>query len=234
MSEDLPKVNRNLYSLYLKRIIDIVGSFCGILCLSPVYLVVSILVLIYHGRPIFYKTPRPGKDGKIFYLYKFRSMTNDVDSDGWLLPEEKRLTNFGRFIRRTSIDELPELFNILKGDMSIIGPRPLLVEYLKYYSPRHSCRHLVRPGLACVRIQSTDSKTWTWREQFENDIYYIENLSFWVDVQMLIAIIKIVFKHSENREQANRAPFIGTNLDETRNADEVDYKLQFESIGRVN
>lgn len=234
MSEDLPKVNRNLYSLYLKRIIDIVGSFCGILCLSPVYLVVSIVVLIHHGRPIFYKTPRPGKNGKIFYLYKFRSMTNDVDSDGWLLPEEKRLTKFGRFIRRTSIDELPELFNILKGDMSIIGPRPLLVEYLKYYSPRHSCRHLVRPGLACVRIQPTDSKTWTWREQFENDIYYIENLSLWTDVQMLIAIIKIVFQHSENREQGNRAPFIGSNLDETRSADEVDYKLQFESIGRVN
>ena len=174
----LPKVRRTFYSLYVKRLLDIALSGFALVVLSPVFLIVCILELIFHGRPVIYKTRRPGKDGKIFYMYKFRSMTNERGADGRLLPESERLTRFGYVIRKTSVDELPGLVNILKGDMSVIGPRPLLVEYLQYYSSRHAMRHCVRPGLALERITRTDSKTWTWREQFENDIsdlmYYFE------------------------------------------------------------
>ena len=216
------KVSNTFYYRHVKRLLDVVLSLMGIIVLSPVMLIVALLELIFHGRPILYKNYRPGKDEKIFSMYKFRSMTNEVDENGKLLPEEKRLTKFGSFIRRTSLDELPELFNILKGDMSIIGPRPLLVEYLKLYNPLHAQRHLVRPGLACFRIIPCDSKTWTWREQFDNDIWYIEHISFMTDLRMLFAIIKKVFGNNDVRANDTRVMFNGHNLDETRSKNEVE------------
>lgn len=227
------RVRKTFYAIVVKRILDIVLSGIAIIVLSPVFLVIAILELVIHGRPIIYSTKRPGKDGKIFKMYKFRSMTNEVGEDGWLLPEEQRITKFGRIIRKTSLDELPELFNILKGDMSIIGPRPLLIEYLNYYSPRHAMRHAVRPGLGCFRIIPTKSKTWTWREQFENDIYYIEHVSFITDVKMIFAVIKEVFKASDVRADDTRPPFMGDNLDETRSKKEVGKIVHFDSINKI-
>ena len=224
---------KSFYSIVVKRFLDIVLSGIAIICLSPILVILSILELIFHGKPIIYATKRPGKNGKLFKMYKFRSMTNEVGEDGWLLPEEKRLTSFGRFIRKTSLDELPELFNILRGDMSIIGPRPLLVEYLDYYSPRHSMRHAVRPGFACFRIVHTESTTWTWGEQFENDIWYVEHVSFLTDVRMIFAIIKEVFKASDVRANDNRPPFTGDNLDDIRSKDELDNVVRLESVGKV-
>jgi len=230
LEEQPVKVRRNFYSIVVKRFFDILISSISLIVLSPLLIIVSILQLIYHGNPIIYKTKRPGKDGKIFSLYKFRSMTNRRDENGVLLPENKRLTKFGRILRKTSIDELPELINIIKGDMSIIGPRPLLTEYLELYSARHAMRQSVRPGLACVRIIPSDSKTWTWGEQFENDIYYIENVSLFADIKMIIAVVKEVIKGSEYRVNDTRVPFTGDNLDDTSSKDELETITRYDSV----
>lgn len=226
------KPSNTLYSRYIKRTFDICLSGVAIIILSPVLLVTCVLELIFHGKPILYETRRPGKDGKIFRMYKFRSMTNERDENGLLLTEDKRLTKFGAFIRKTSIDELPELFNIIKGDMSIIGPRPLLVEYLDLYTPRHAMRHCVRPGFACFRIIPSESTTWTWGEQFENDIWYVEHVSLWTDVRMVLAVIKEVFKASDTRANDSRVPFDGKNLDETRSKDEIENIIRYNSVSK--
>lgn len=228
----IPKPTNTFYSNVVKRAIDFMLSLIAVIILSPILIIVSILELIYHGSPILYKTKRPGKDGKIFGLYKFRSMTNERGADGRLLPEDQRLTNFGYFIRRTSIDELPGLFNILKGDMAVIGPRPLLIEYLDLYNPRHAMRHCVRPGLACVRIQPSDSKTWTWGEQFENDIYYIEHISLLTDIKMIIAVFMAAVKGSDSRSNDTRVPFDGKNLDETRSKEELENVIRYDSVSK--
>lgn len=226
----MPVPRKSFYSVVVKRALDVLLGTFALIILCPLFLVITILELLIHGTPAVYRTQRPGRDGKIFILYKFRSMTNERGSDGLLLPEEKRLTKFGHFLRRTSIDELPSLLNVIKGDMSIVGPRPLLVEYLHYYTPRHAMRHSVRPGLTCERIVDTGSKTWTWNDQFENDIYYIEHISFCVDIKMLYAIIKAVFRGSEYRASDTRVPFLGENLEDTRTRDEMDEPVQFKSI----
>lgn len=228
----IPIPKCTFYSCELKRLFDIVLSSLALVCLSPLFVVLCILELIFHGKPVFYGTKRPGKNGEIFHLYKFRSMTNECDNDGWLLSEEKRLTKFGHFIRKTSLDELPELLNIIKGDMSIIGPRPLLVEYLPLYSERHAMRHAVRPGFACPRITPTDSKTWTWGEQFENDIWYIENVSFAVDIKMIFATAKEALKGAEYRANDTRVPFDGNNLNETRSKDEIEEYIRYDSVSK--
>ncbi len=230
MEDAVPKVKKTIYSVVIKRLLDIILSGIALIVLSPFLVLVCFMELIIHGSPVLYRTMRPGKDGKNFRMYKFRSMTNERGKDGYLLPEEKRLTKFGRFLRKTSIDELPGLFNILKGDMSIVGPRPLLVEYLDYYNPRHAMRQAVRPGLALERITKTDSKTWTWRDQFENDIWYIEHISFITDVRMILAIIKAVLRGSEYRANDTRTPFDGTNLDETRGRNELRIEKHFDSL----
>ena len=224
------KVVKSFYSIVFKRFLDILLSGMAILVLSPLLLIIFFLELLIHGSPAIYKTKRPGKDGKVFSLFKFRSMTNERDSNGELLPEDRRLTRFGLFLRKTSIDELPELINIFKGDMSIIGPRPLLIEYLPMYSKRHSMRHAVRPGLACVRIMPTTSKTWTWREQFENDLYYVEHISLATDIKMIFAVIKEVFKGSDYRANDTRIPFDGTNLDDVRSKQEAGIESHFDSV----
>ncbi len=230
--EDNVNPTKSFYSIFIKRLLDIVLSVSAIVILSPILVVVAVLELIIHGKPIVYKTKRPGKNGKLFMLYKFRSMTNDRDENGYLLPESERITSFGRFIRKTSLDELPELFNILKGDMSIIGPRPLLVEYLDYYSPRHAMRHCVRPGFACFRIVESGSDTWTWREQFENDIWYVEHVSLLTDIRMIFAVFKEVVKASELRANDDRPPFTGDNLDETRSKSQIGCYQRFDSISK--
>ena len=225
-------IPNNNYTRIGKRTLDILLSGLAIICLSPLLMIVYVLELHFHGKPAIYKTKRPGKDGKIFELYKFRSMTNEHGKDGYLLPESQRLTKFGLFLRKTSLDELAGLFNILKGDMSIIGPRPLLIEYLPLYNERHSKRHLIKPGLACVRIMPTDSKTWTWREQFENDIWYIEHLSFMTDLKMVFAVFKEAIRGAEYRANDTRVAFDGKNLDEIRSKDEVENVIRYESISK--
>lgn len=207
MTNEIPKVKRTFYTIVVKRLLDIVLSGIALVILSPLFLIISILELIYHGSPIFYAQERPGLHGKIFKLYKFRSMTNEKDGNGELLPSEKRLTSFGRFIRRFSLDELPELFCIFTGKMSIIGPRPLLVKYLPYYTKRHIMRHEVRPGFACVPLKPM--KTWTWNDQFENDIWYIENCSFLVDLKMIFAVAREAISGAEYRVNDTREAFDG-------------------------
>ncbi len=221
---DIPTPKNSLYSRYIKRGLDIFLSGMAILVLSPVLLIIIVLELIYHGRPIFYVDKRPGKDGKIFGLYKFRSMTNACDEDGNLLHPSLRITKFGRFLRRTSLDELAGLFNVFNGTLSIIGPRPLMVDYLPLYNERHQYRHAVRPGLACWNLQGGDDLTaeaWTWNTQFESDIYYVENVSFWLDVRMVFKTVKVLFAKNEMRTNSDRVKFNGENLNETRTRSEI-------------
>ncbi len=221
---DIPTPKNSFYSKYVKRFLDILLSGFAILVLSPVLLVIAVLELIYHGSPIFYVDKRPGKDGKIFDMYKFRSMTNEKDENGVLLHASKRITPFGRFIRRFSLDELAGLFNIFNGTMSIIGPRPLMVEYLPLYNDRHKYRHAVRPGLACWKLGGKNeltSASWTWNAQFENDIYYVENVSFWLDVKMVFKTFLVVFAKSDMRTNSNRVRFNGFNLNETRTRSQI-------------
>lgn len=210
MEDDMPKVKRTFYTMVVKRLLDIALSGIAIVILSPLFLIISILELIFHGRPIFYTQERPGLHGKIFKLFKFRSMTNEKDENGEFLPSEKRLTSFGRFIRRFSLDELPELFCVFTGKMSIIGPRPLLVKYLPFYSKRHLMRHEVRPGFACMSLKPI--KTWTWNDQFENDIWYVENCSLLIDIKMIFAVAREALAGAEYRVDDTRTEFNGDNL----------------------
>ncbi len=221
---DIPKPKISIYSKYIKRLLDISISGCAILVLSPILLIITVFELIYHGRPIFYIDKRPGKDGKIFNMYKFRSMTNECDEQGKLLHPSKRITRFGRILRRTSLDELAGLFNVFNGTMSIIGPRPLMKDYLPLYNERHKYRHYVRPGLACWNLNGGDnvtSSTWTWNIQFESDIYYVENVSLWLDIRMIFKTIKIMLSKSEMRTNSGRVKFDGKNLNETRTGQQV-------------
>lgn len=221
---DIPKPRNTIYSRYIKRLLDILLSGMAILVLSPVLLIICILELIFHGSPICYIDKRPGRNGEIFNMYKFRSMTNECDENGKLLHPSKRITSFGRILRRTSLDELAGLFNVFNGTMSIIGPRPLMVDYLPLYNERHKYRHYVRPGLACWNLNAGNkltSESFTWNAQFESDIYYVENVSFWLDVKMVFKTIQIVFTKSEMRTNSDRVKFNGENLNETRTRREI-------------
>lgn len=214
--ERIPLVKKTIYSTYVKRGMDVFISGVALIILSPILLLIIIMEMIFHGKPIIYTSERPGKDGKIFTIYKFRSMTGKKDENGKLLPEIQRITKLGRVLRRTSLDELPQLVNIIKGDMSIIGPRPLLPEYLDIYSSRHSVRQAVRPGLACEWIKKGANDIppvkWSWGEQFENDIWYVEHISLLLDIKMLFAVLKAAVKGSEVRTNDTRGRFVGTNL----------------------
>ena len=182
-----------MYRNYIKRWMDVVLSLLAIVCLSPVLLVTAILVRTKLGSPVIFRQRRPGKDEKIFELYKFRTMTDERDEDGNLLPDEKRLTSFGKKLRATSLDELPELFNILKGDMSIVGPRPLLVEYLELYDERQRHRHDVRPGLSGL-AQIKGRNAIDWPSRFEYDLQYIRNISFFGDWKIIFLTVKAALK----------------------------------------
>lgn len=184
-----------MYRNFFKRLLDILISLTGMIVLSPVLLIVWVLVRVKLGKPAFFTQQRPGKNGKIFKLYKFRSMTDERDENGELLPDEVRLTGFGRFLRSTSLDEIPELFNILKGDMSLIGPRPLLVKYLPYYSEEESHRHDIRPGLTGL-AQVNGRNAIGWEERFRYDVEYVNNLSFGLDCKILLMTVGKVINRS--------------------------------------
>ena len=180
-----------MYRKYIKRILDLILSLIALVILSPIILVIAILVRIKLGSPVIFKQKRPGLNEKIFTLYKFRTMTDAKDENGNLLPDNIRLTKFGKILRSTSLDELPELFNILKGDMSIVGPRPLLVKYLPLYNKSQKHRHDVRPGFTGW-AQCNGRNALSWEEKFDLDIYYVNHVSFLIDVKILFKTIKIV------------------------------------------
>ena len=189
-----------MYAKYFKRILDFILSLIAIIVLSPILIIIGILVKIKLGSPIIFKQKRPGKDEKIFTLYKFRTMTDEKDENGELLPDEERLTKFGKMLRSTSLDELPELFNILKGDMSIVGPRPLLVEYLPLYNEEQKRRHEVRPGLTGL-AQINGRNNLEWEKRFKDDIWYIDNNSFYQDLKIVLRTIKKVIKKEDIAEE---------------------------------
>lgn len=199
-----------MYRKYIKRLLDIVISLCGIVVLSPIYLILGILVRVKLGTPVIFKQDRPGKDEKVFRLYKFRSMTDEKDESGNLLPDEVRLTPFGKKLRSTSLDELPELFNILKGDMSLIGPRPLLVRYLPRYNEFQRHRHDVRPGLTGL-AQINGRNAITWEKKFEYDVEYVNKLSFALDARIFIGTVRAVLKREgiSGENNATMEEFMG-------------------------
>lgn len=180
------------YEKFIKRCLDILLSAIAIIFLSPLFVVISLMVKIKLGSPILFSQERPGKFGEIFVLRKFRTMTDEVDPlTGDLLPDEQRLTRFGCFLRSTSLDELPELFNILKGDMSIVGPRPLLVRYLPRYNEKQMHRHDVRPGLTGF-AQANGRNAISWEDKFDMDVYYTEHISFLFDLKIMLQTVKAV------------------------------------------
>ena len=209
-----------MYKKWVKRCLDFLLSLCAIILLSPLLLVLTILVRLKLGSPVIFHQERPGKDEKIFTLCKFRTMTDERDEKGELLPDAVRLTKFGKFLRGTSLDELPELFNILKGDMSIIGPRPLLVSYLPYYSKREKLRHSVRPGLTGL-AQVSGRNFIDWDRRMDKDVEYVEHLSFAMDMKVIWLTVKTVLGHTDevaedtNAVEGNFAQIRRQRLEET-------------------
>lgn len=184
-----------MYKNCIKRLLDILLSLIGIILLCWLYLILFILVRVKLGGPAIFTQERPGKNGKIFKLYKFRSMSNERDENGELLPDEVRLTSFGKFLRSTSLDELPEFFNILKGDMSFIGPRPLLVRYLPYYTEEENHRHDVRPGLTGL-AQINGRNALGWEQRFAYDLEYVNHCTFLMDLKIIGLTLGKVLKRS--------------------------------------
>lgn len=190
----------------IKRIFDITLTLIGALSLSLVFLLTALMVKIKLGSPIFFKQVRPGLNGNLFNMYKFRSMTNECDKDGNLLIDEVRLTKFGKFLRSTSLDELPGLWNVLKGDMSLVGPRPLLVEYLPLYSEKQSRRHEVRPGITGW-AQVNGRNAISWDEKFDLDVWYVDNQSFWLDIKILwLTVQKVISRDGVSPEGVDIMP----------------------------
>ena len=177
-----------MYEKYFKRPVDIVCALAAIIVFSWLYIIVAVLVRIKHGSPVLFRQARPGKDGKIFYLYKFRTMTNECDENGNLLPDEKRLTKFGKILRSTSLDELPEAFNILKGDMSVVGPRPQLVRDMVFFSEEQMMRQSVRPGLSGL-AQISGRNGITWEEKIDFHLEYIKNITSFGDVKIILLTV---------------------------------------------
>jgi len=203
--------HRGIYERYFKRPLDIILSLIAIIVLSPLMLIIAVLVRIYLGSPVIFKQQRPGLNEKIFTMYKFRTMTDERDENGELLPDSERLTKFGKFLRSTSLDELPELFNILKGDMSIVGPRPLLVEYLPLYNEHQKRRHKVRPGLSGL-AQVSGRNAISWEERFDLDVEYVDNVSFLLDIKIIfLTLKKVILREGINSNTSvTMEPFRGT------------------------
>ncbi|QKG80227.1 sugar transferase [Tenuifilum thalassicum] len=201
-----------MYKFCLKRFFDIVFSLILLILFSPLMIVISILIKIINKTDIFFKQPRPGKDGVIFNVIKFKTMTDERDENGILLPDEYRLKKFGKFLRDLSLDELPQLINVLKGDMSFIGPRPLLPEYLSLYSAEQLRRHQVRPGITgWAQVNGRNNISWT--RKFELDVWYVDNMSFCLDLKILLLTIKkVVMREGVSKEGfATTEPFNGKN-----------------------
>jgi len=199
----IERIEQDMYKNLLKPLFDKILAFILIILSLPLMITVAILIYLWDGRPILFVQERPGYKEKIFRIYKFRTMTNETDENGNLLPDEKRLKGLGKIIRSLSFDELPQLFNVLKGDMSFVGPRPLLIEYLPLYNERQKKRHEVKPGITGM-AQVMGRNALSWQEKFEYDIYYVENQSFWLDVKIIFLTILKVLKR-EGISQPGRA-----------------------------
>lgn len=197
--------------LAFKRFFDLCVAAIALLCLSPLMFCVAFLVRRKLGVPVLFKQERPGLDGRVFTMYKFRTMTDERNAEGKLLPDEERLPPFGKFLRSTSVDELPELFNVLKGEMSIVGPRPLLVTYLDRYTPRQARRHEVRPGITGW-AQVNGRNAISWEEKFDYDVWYVDNLSFELDMKIILMTVVKIFKREgiSQQGQATIREFTGT------------------------
>lgn len=202
---------KSFYEKYVKRTVDFLLSLVSIIILSPVLLILAVVVRIKMGSPIVFSQSRPGINGKIFKMYKFRTMTNEKDKNGNLLPDEMRLNKFGSFLRSTSLDELPELFNILKGDMAIVGPRPLLVEYLPLYTEKQARRHEVRPGMTGY-AQVNGRNELSWERKFELDVEYVDNVTFANDLRIIFKTFKMVLKREGISSETSKTmeKFTGT------------------------
>jgi len=209
------KHKQGFYEKYVKRVQDFWCALVGLVVLSPVIGITAALVRARLGSPVIFKQKRPGKDEEIFELYKFRTMTDDRDSDGELLPDEMRLTDFGKSLRSTSLDELPELINIIRGDMSVVGPRPLLVEYLPRYSFVQHHRHDVRPGLTGLS-QISGRNNIRWEEKFKNDLIYVKNITFLFDWKIILKTVRQVLKRSgiSSGTSATMESFQGTQYED--------------------
>ena len=219
MEDNLPMksvAKRSLYTFFFKRFFDILLSGLALIILSPIILIVSIICRINMGKGIIFAQYRPGKNNKIFKFYKFRSMLNTRDENGNLLPDRERMTKFGNLLRKTSLDELPQLWNIFKGDMSIIGPRPKLVKDMVFYSKEQNTRGLVRPGLTGL-AQVNGRNNITWEEIFEYDKYYVEHCSLWLDIKIFFKTVVKVFKKADIVEQdkTKQAYYYGDHLLQT-------------------
>lgn len=196
-------MSSDIYVKYVKRVIDLLVSLVVLVFFWWFYAILAVIVRINLGSPVIFEQERPGKDGRIFKLYKFRSMSNAKDKDGNLLPDIERMNRFGRILRATSLDELPELLNILKGDMSLIGPRPLLVKYLEHYNGFENRRHEVRPGITGL-AQISGRNLATWKERFQKDIEYVDNISFGLDLKIFFLTIKKIIAHEGIMYQGNK------------------------------
>lgn len=207
---------KGFYERYIKRPQDFCCALAAIIVLSPVMAVTAVLVRIKLGSPVIFKQKRPGLNGKIFTLYKFRTMTDKKDKNGELLPDEERLTRFGKILRSTSLDELPELVNMLKGDMSVVGPRPLLVKYLPLYNERQARRHEVRPGFTGY-AQVHGRNAITWEDKFEKDVYYVDHISFMGDWKIIFQTVGTVLKREGISSETTQTmeEFKGTSVDES-------------------
>ena len=201
---------KGFYEKYIKRPQDFCCALLAIIVLSPVMLVTALLVRIWLGSPVLFKQERPGLNGKIFTLYKFRTMMDQKDAQGNLLPDEVRLTSFGKKLRTTSLDELPELINMLKGDMAVVGPRPLLVSYLPLYNRHQARRHEVRPGFTGY-AQVHGRNSISWEEKFDKDVYYVDHISFWGDWKIIFQTVKTVLRREgiSSDTAATMEPFRG-------------------------
>lgn len=184
---------KGFYEQCIKRPLDIIGAGMGLFVLSPALLGIALFVRVRLGSPVLFAQRRPGLGGKLFTLYKFRTMTDARDKEGNLLPDEARMTSFGRWLRNTSLDELPELYNVLRGDMSLVGPRPLLARYLVLYNRRQMRRHEVRPGFTGY-AQVNGRNRISWEEKFEMDVYYVDHITLWGDIRILLKTIRTVLK----------------------------------------
>ena len=193
-----------------KRFFDLMLAIPAFILLSPVWVALAVLIQCKIGKPIFFCQIRPGIKGKSFKIYKFRTMSNSVDKNGHLLPDKDRLSKIGSFLRSTSLDELPELYNVLKGEMSIVGPRPLLMQYLERYTPKQARRHEVRPGITGW-AQINGRNTLIWEERFKLDVWYVDNQSLWLDIKIILLTIVKVFKREGINEpgQATMTEFMG-------------------------
>ena len=215
------------YEKYIKRIFDFGCSAMALVVLSPILLITAILVQVKLGSPVIFTQERPGLHGKVFKLYKFRTMTDQKDENGNLLPDNVRLTKFGKLLRATSLDELPELWNIFKGDMSIIGPRPLLVSYLPYYTQKEKLRHSVRPGLTGL-AQVSGRNFIDWDRRIAKDVEYVENLTFAMDIKVLLLTVKTVLglgkevAEDTNAAEGNFAEIRKKRLEETGSLEKRD------------